>query len=348
MTETEPETGAEAPPQKRFPRAAQWVLAIAALLVLGTVAGTAYFYHLFVRDGPLVEAKQLLIPRGANLDRIAEALADNGVIASKFVFRSWVRILGTQARLRSGEYRFPKSASAETVMDLLLDGKQVQRRFTIPEGLTTHQVLERVAKVEGLEGEITEKPGEGELLPDTYFFALGEPRNAIVQRMKKAMQDALEEAWAARDREHVLKDKRELLILASIVEKETGEGIERPMVAGVFVNRIKKGMRLETDPTVIYGITEGKGALGRRLLKTDLETPHPYNTYKNAGLPPGPIANPGRAAIDAAVKPAKHGYIYFVADGSGGHAFAETVEEHNKNVQRWRRLRRERDENKGN
>ncbi|MGH6958913.1 MAG: endolytic transglycosylase MltG, partial [Dongiaceae bacterium] len=150
-------------------------------------------------------------------------------------------------------------------------------------------------------------------------------------------------AWAARDPQQALKDKRELLILASIVEKETGEGAERPMVAGVFMNRIRKGMRLETDPTVIYGITEGRGALGRRLLKSDLETPHAYNTYKNVGLPPGPIANPGRAAIQATVKPAKHNYIYFVADGSGGHVFAETVEEHNTNVQRWRRLRRDRE-----
>ncbi len=348
MNETAPQPEPPPPPRPRYARAAAWFVAVAAMIAVAAIGGTGYFYHLFVADGPLRDAQQIMIPRGANLDRIADTLHENGIIRSKFVFRAWVRIFGTQARLRSGEYRFAKAISAEAVMDQMIDGKQVQRRFTIPEGLTTHQVLERVVKIDGLEGEITEQTGEGELLPDTYFFSLGETRNTVVQRMKKAMQDALEEAWAVRDPQLALKDKRELLILASIVEKETGEGAERPMVAGVFVNRIKKGMRLETDPTVIYGITEGKGALGRRLLKSDLETPHPYNTYKNAGLPPGPIANPSRAAIQAAVKPAKHNYIYFVADGSGGHAFAETVEEHNRNVQRWRRMRRDREERKQN
>jgi UPF0755 protein len=233
-------------------------------------------------------------------------------------------------------------------MNILISGRQIQHRFTIPEGLTTYQVLERVKKVEGLEGELTETAGEGELLPDTYFFTLGETRNAVVQRMKRAMQDVLDETWVQRESNGVVKDKRELLILASIVEKETGDGAERAMVAGVFVNRLKKNMRLETDPTVIYGLTEGKGALGRRLLKSDLEKPHPYNTYKIQGLPPGPIANPGKAAILATAKPAAHNYIYFVADGSGGHVFAETKEQHDKNVAKWRQIRRERDREEKN
>jgi UPF0755 protein len=182
------------------------------------------------------------------------------------------------------------------------------------------------------------------LLPETYTFTLGETRNILVQRMKRAMQDVLDDAWVQRESNGLIKDKRELVILASIVEKETGEGAERAMVAGVFMNRLKKNMRLETDPTVIYGITQGKGALGRRLLKSDLETAHPYNTYKIAGLPPGPIANPGKAAILATAKPAQHNYIFFVADGSGGHVFAETKEQHDKNVAKWRQIRRDRDE----
>jgi UPF0755 protein len=327
-----------------FVRGIKRLFALVVVLGLLAVGGVGYAWHEFVKEGPLADAKQLVIPKGANIDKIADTLADAGVIESRFIFTNWIRVLGTQARLRAGEYRFPKRVSAQDAMNILISGRQIQRRFTIPEGLTTYQVLERVKKVEGLEGELTETAGEGELLPDTYLFTLGETRNAIVQRMKRGMQDALDEAWAQRgEADGVLKDKRELLIMASIVEKETGEGAERPMVAGVFINRLKKNMRLETDPTIIYGLTEGKGALGRRLLKSDLEKPHPYNTYKNPGLPPGPIANPGKAAIFATVKPAQHNYIYFVADGSGGHVFAETLEQHNKNVAKWRQIRRERD-----
>jgi UPF0755 protein len=320
------------------------LFALVVVLGLLAVGGVGYGWHLFVKEGPLADAKQLVIPRGANIDKIADTLAEAGVIESRFVFVNWIKVLGTQGKLRAGEYRFPKRVSAQDTMNILISGRQIQRRFTIPEGLTTYQVLERVKKVEGLEGELTEAAGEGELLPDTYLFTLGETRNAVVQRMKRAMQDVLDEAWAQRgEADGYVKDKRELLTLASIIEKETGEGAERPMIAGVFVNRLKKNMRLETDPTVIYGLTEGKGALGRRLLKSDLEKPHPYNTYKIQGLPPGPIANPGKAAILAAAKPAQHNYIYFVADGSGGHVFAETLEQHNKNVAKWRQFRREKE-----
>jgi UPF0755 protein len=325
------------------------LFALVVVLALLAVGGVGYGWHLFVKEGPLADAKQLVIPRGASIDQIAEALAKEGVIESRFVFVNWIRVLGTHGRLRAGEYRFPKRVSAQDTMNILISGRQIQRRFTIPEGLTTYQVLERVKKVEGLDGELTETAEEGELLPDTYLFTLGETRNAVVQRMKRAMQDALDAVWAQRaDTEGPITDKRELLILASIIEKETGEGIERPMVAGVFLNRLKKKMRLETDPTVIYGITEGKGALGRRLLRSDLEKPHPYNTYKIPGLPPGPIANPGKASLLAVVKPAQHNYIYFVADGTGGHAFAETLEQHNRNVAKWRQIRRERERDEKN
>lgn len=320
------------------------LFALVVVLALLAVGGAGYGWHLFVKDGPLAEPKQLVIPKGATIDQIADTLAKAGVIESRFVFVNWVRVLGTRARLRSGEYRFPKRVSAQDAMNILISGRQIQHRFTIPEGLTTYQVLERVKKVELLEGDLTETAGEGELLPDTYFFTLGETRNAVVQRMKRAMQDALDAVWVQRtDTDGPIKTKRDLLILASIVEKETGEGAERPMIAGVFLNRLKKNMRLETDPTVIYGLTEGKGALGRRLLRSDLEKPHPYNTYKIQGLPPGPIANPGKTSLLAVVKPAQHNYIYFVADGTGGHVFAETLDQHNRNVAKWRKIRRERE-----
>ncbi len=320
------------------------LFALVVVLALLAVGGAGYGWHLFVKDGPLAEPKQLVIPKGATIDQIADTLAKAGVIESRFVFVNWVRVLGTRARLRSGEYRFPKRVSAQDAMNILISGRQIQHRFTIPEGLTTYQVLERVKKVELLEGDLTETAGEGELLPDTYFFTLGETRNAVVQRMKRAMQDALDAVWVQRtDTDGPIKTKRDLLILASIVEKETGEGAERPMIAGVFLNRLKKNMRLETDPTVIYGLTEGKGALGRRLLRSDLEKPHPYNTYKIQGLPPGPIANPGKTSLLAVIKPAQHNYIYFVADGTGGHVFAETLDQHNRNVAKWRKIRRERE-----
>ena len=338
MTETEQ-------PERSHPvvRGIKRLFALAVVLVLLVVGAAGYGWHLFVKDGPLAEAKQLAVPKGANLEKIADTLADAGVIDSRFVFTNWVRVLGTQGRLRSGEYRFPKQVSAQDAMNILISGRQIQRRITVPEGLTSFQVLERVAKFEGLEGTLTETAEEGELLPDTYTFVMGDTRNAVVQRMKLAMKDAVDAAWAQREPDTVLKSTRELVTLASIVEKETGESAERALVAGVFVNRLKKNMRLETDPTVIYGITLGKGALGRRLLRSDLENPHPYNTYKITGLPPGPIANPGRAAILATVKPAQHNYVYFVADGSGGHAFAENLDQHNKNVAKWRQFRAEKE-----
>jgi UPF0755 protein len=320
------------------------LLALVLFVIVVAVGAGGYGWHMFVKPGPLAAAKQVVVPRGASLDQIADTLADAGVIESRFVFTTWVRALRTQARLRSGEYRFPGGVSAREAMNVLISGRQIQHRLTIPEGLTTYQVLQRVAKAEGLEGDLTEKAGEGELLPDTYFYTLGETRNDMVKRMKHAMDSALEDAWEQRGPDTILKSKEELLILASIVEKETGDRAERAMVAGVFVNRLKRHMRLETDPTVIYGITEGKGALGRRLLRADLERDDPYNTYKIPGLPPGPICNPGRASILAAIHPAKHDYIYFVADGTGGHVFAETLKEHNRNVAKWRKIRREREQ----
>ncbi|MCW5772222.1 MAG: endolytic transglycosylase MltG [Rhodospirillaceae bacterium] len=319
------------------------LIALVLVLAVAAIGAGGYGWHLFVKEGPLAADKQLVIPRGAHLDQIADTLAEAGIIDSRFVFTTWVRILRTQGRLRSGEYRFAKRISAQAAMNQLISGRQIQHRLTVPEGLTTYQVLERVEKAEGLEGKLTESAGEGELLPDTYFYTLGETRNALVQRMKRAMQQVLDDAWAQRETDSVLKSKQDLLTLASIVEKETGDRAERAMVAGVFVNRLKRNMRLETDPTVIYGITEGKGALGRRLLRSDLEKPSPYNTYKIAGLPPGPIANPGRDSIMATVHPSKHNYIYFVADGTGGHVFSETLAEHNRNVAKWRQIRRERE-----
>jgi UPF0755 protein len=232
------------------------------------------------------------------------------------------------------------------VLDKLVAGDVVLRQVTIPEGLTTAQVLDLLAGVDGLEGTISMPPSEGSLLPETYDYTLGDTREMLIERMRKGMDSLIAELWPKRAAELPLKSPEEAVILASIVEKETGIPAERPRVAAVFVNRLKRGMPLQSDPTVIYGLTRGKvasvangeGILGRKLIRADLDLDNPYNTYRILGLPPGPIANPGRASLEAVLNPPATTELYFVADGTGGHAFASTLEEHNRNVARWRKL----------
>ncbi len=319
----------------------KWLLGLAVLAIVAVGGVVGYGYYAFTGQGPLSADKVVYIPKGASLDTIADTLAKDGVIESPLIFKIGVRAYGTHNRLRAGEYSFPARVSARGAMEVLVSGKPILHRFAVPEGWTTWQILEKLRETPRLVGKITLKPREGTLLPNTYFFARGDSRDDIVRRMQAALRKTLNEAWAQRLPDLPLKSKQEVLILASIVEKETGKPEERSRVAGVFVNRLRRGMKLETDPTVIYGLTDGKGALGRRLLRRDLRNEHPYNTYVHEGLPPGPIANPGRAAIMAAVRPMKHKEIYFVADGTGGHAFAETYAEHRRNVAKWRRVRRE-------
>jgi UPF0755 protein len=300
-------------------------------------------FKTYSAPGPLKEAATIVIPKGSGRDAILRRLLANGVIEDPVIFRIAVRLTGSAGKLKAGEYRFPARVSMKRVLARIVSGKTVLRFFTASEGRTTYEILERLKATEGLKGDVSEQPREGELLPETYSFALGDTRNAIVKRMREAMAKVIDELWEKRAEGLPIKTKHEALILASIIEKETGKKGERPRVAAVFVNRLRKGMRLQTDPTVIYGITKGKGALGRRLLTKDLEKKTPYNTYRIDGLPPGPIANPGRASIAAALNPAKTKDIYFVADGTGGHVFSETLEQHNKNVARWRKIRRERE-----
>ncbi len=321
--------------------------AAAILVVLGVLAAGAaawWGYDRFTGPGPLAEETVVLIPRGAGLAQIAGLLRDAGVIEDALVFRLGVRALGQPRALRAGEFAFPAHVSAREAMDIIVSGEMVQHRITVAEGLTTHEVLQLVRKAEKLRGEITRAPGEGDLLPDTYNFALGDTRDAVVARMEAAMDATVAELWGDRAEDLPYDTPEEAVILASIVEKETGVPEERARIAGVFVNRLRMGMALQSDPTVIYGITGGEGELGRALLYKDLETPTPYNTYVHPGLPPGPIANPGRAALEAAMNPLDTNDIYFVADGTGGHAFAETLEEHNRNVAKWRRIQRQREE----
>jgi UPF0755 protein len=294
--------------------------------------------------GPSADETTVVVERGSGVATIAAALERAGVVADARVFQLYVRLRGAERALTAGEYAFPAGASTAEVVRMLRDHAVVQYRFTLVEGWTVAETFAALAAETHLTGELPTPPPEGRLLPDTYFFQRGETRREVVARMREAMAVELAAAWAARAPNLPLDGPEEALTLASIIEKETAVAGERDLVAGVFVNRLERGMLLQTDPTVIYALTDGAGPLGRPLSRRDLGVDDPYNTYVYPGLPPGPIANPGRASLRAAVNPAATDYLYFVADGSGGHAFARTLAEHNANVRAWRRVERERDD----
>ena len=299
----------------------------------------------FQKPLPLSEAALVEVERGNGLQSIATILEAQNIIDNPLVFIGGVRILGWQAGLQAGEYEVPPNASMRDIARAMKEGKIYRRVVTIPEGRTSFEIVRTLKAHPQLTGDISFTPPEGSLLPNTYNIKKGETREDLLVRMARAMSDTLDEAWENRAPNLPITTKREALILASIIEKETGKADERRAVAGVFINRLRKSMPLQTDPTVIYAITkgahknEGKGPLGRRLLRKDLKFPSPYNTYLNAGLTPGPIANPGKASIEAALNPEAHEYIYFVADGTGGHIFAKTLKEHNANAANWRKIR---------
>lgn len=315
-----------------------FLLSLLAVLVLCAIGAGAWGYRVFERPGPGDETVLVVIPPGSGVSGIAGRLEQAGAIDQRFVFAMGARLLRGRS-LRAGEYEIPAHASAHAIVDLLASGKTYVRRLTVPEGLTTAEALEVVLAAEGLSGQIAQQPGEGELLPETYHYSYGDGRGVVVARMVASMQRTLAELWERRAPGLPLATPREALILASIVEKETGLASERARVAGVFINRLRAGMRLESDPTVVYALSRGGVPLGRPLVRADLDVEDPYNTYRNAGLPPGPIANPGRAALAAALSPAATDELYFVADGEGGHRFARTYAEHLKNVALYRAWR---------
>jgi len=316
--------------------------ALLLLAALTIVAGTALYVQAALdRPGPLGEDRAVVIPRGASVVTIADLLADEGVIADPLLFRLGGRLLARERPLRAGEFAFAASISTLDAIRHLQDGATVVRRLTVPEGLTTPEVLALVAAAPGLDGEVPTVPGEGLLLPETYHYAWGDDRAEIVTRMRDAMVAALAELWPGRAPDLPFATPDAALTLASIVERETAVAAERPRIAAVFVNRLERGMRLQSDPTVAFALSDG-APLDRPLTRADLKVEHPYNTYVVKGLPPGPIANPGRASLAAVLNPADSDELYFVADGSGGHAFARTLEEHNRNVAKWRKVQRER------
>jgi UPF0755 protein len=337
------------PPPKRSERAhspfvvvGNAIITIVLVLMIG--AGGAYFYgkQKLEAPGPLQEDKVVIIPSRAGMTDIAEILQKEGVIDSnRWAFIGSVFALKARSELKPGEYAFHKNASLRDVIGTMVEGKVVQHAITIPEGLTSEQIVTRLSDNDIFSGTVREVPREGTLLPETYKFPRGTAREQVIARMQQAERRVLAEIWERRNPDLPIKTPEQLVTLASIVEKETGKADERSRVAAVFVNRLRQRIKLQSDPTIIYGLVGGKGTLGRPIKRSEITQPSPYNTYVIDGLPPGPIANPGRASLEAAANPARTRDLFFVADGSGGHIFTETYDQHQKNVARLRAMEKQ-------
>ncbi|EJL33607.1 endolytic transglycosylase MltG [Novosphingobium sp. AP12] len=315
---------------------------LAAVLAVAIVGALWSFLGGWYGSGPLEKDAHFLVPNGASLATVAARLEDKGVIRSASGFTLRARVFGGGGGIKAGEFAIPAHASASRVLAIISSDDFVRRLVTVPEGMPSIMVYERLKAQTALTGDVT-SPAEGSVLPDSYPIESGEPREAVLRRMQAAMSRTLKELWAGRAPNLVVKTPEQALILASIVEKETGKPSERRMVAGLYSNRLRTGMLLQADPTIIYPITKGK-RLGRRILQSEIQAVNDYNTYTMVGLPKHPITNPGRESIAAVLNPAKTDALYMVADGTGGHAFAGTLAEHNRNVAKWFAIRRQRGE----
>jgi UPF0755 protein len=337
------------PPPKRSERArnpfvvvGNAIITILLIAMLG--AGSAYYYgkRKLEAPGPLPEDKVVNIPPRAGMTDIAEILQREGVIDNnRWAFIGSVFALKARSGLKPGEYQFQKNASLHEVIGTMVDGKVVQHAVTIPEGLTSEQIVARLSDNDIFAGTVHEIPREGTLLPETYKFPRGTTRDQVIARMQQAQKRVVAEIWEHRSADIPVKTPEQLVTLASIVEKETGKADERSRVAAVYVNRLRQKMKLQSDPTIIYGLVGGKGTLGRPIKRSEIMQPSPYNTYVVDGLPPGPIANPGRASLEAAANPARTRDLFFVADGTGGHTFTETYDQHQKNVAKLRAMEKQ-------
>jgi len=317
-----------------------WVVAGALVAVLAVLAVAATWG--WWGASRVEEDTTFIVPSGATVTSVAHQLEEQGLIGSAEAFLMWAKVLGGSDPIKAGEFLLPAGATPSQILDTFQHGEVIRRYITIPEGMPSVMVHERLMAEPLLTGTIP-VPEEGSVLPESYDFERGESRAAVLARMQKAMADTLAELWPKRSPDTVVKTPEEAVILASIVEKETGVASERRMVAGLYSNRVREGMLLQADPTIIYPITKGK-PLGRRIRQSEIAAVNDYNTYTRVGLPKGPITNPGRASIEAVLNPAKTDALYMVADGKGGHVFASTLEEHNANVARWFAIRRERGE----
>ncbi len=314
---------------------------IALVLIVGMTISIICFNKWLNQDGPLVESKVVEIKKGYGVNTVAFILEKNNVIRFPLIFKAHIWLSDYSNKIKAGEYEFSPKISVAEVIDKIVEGDVKYHQITIPEGKTIGEIMYMIESHPKLSGEISIDVKEGEILPETYSFSLGDDKNKVIKEMKEKMTIALDEAWKNRKENKYIKSKKDAIILASIIEKETAVASERGLVASVFINRLKKGMRLQTDPTVIYAITNGEFNFGRKLYKKDLQYDNPYNTYRYYGLPPGPICNPGVESIKAALNPDVSEYYYFVADGKGGHNFAKTLKEHNKNVSNWKKVRKQ-------
>lgn len=310
-------------------------LTLIGVLLLAVLIGLVFM------PGPHAEDKRIILKRGASLRAVATVLDDAGAVRSGFLFRLYVRLNGQAGALKAGEFDIRAAANMPRVLQTLVRGDVVLHKITFAEGLTSQQIIAQLRQEAVLSGTV-DIPAEGSLLPETYNVPRGMSRAALVKQMQQAQKAALDALWPQRQKGLPVKAKQEALILASIVERETGLAEERPLVAAVFTNRLRRGMRLQSDPTIIYGIVGGQGKLGRPIRRSEIRRKTPYNTYRINGLPPTPIANPGRASIAAVLNPVASKAVYFVADGTGGHVFAETLAAHNRNVRRWREIEKQR------
>jgi len=337
------------PPPKRSERArnpfvvvGNAIITILIVLMIGAGAGYYYGRQKLEAPGPLTEDKIVNIPARAGMTDISDILQREGVIDNnRWAFIGAVFALKARSELKPGEYSFAKNASLRDVIGTIVEGKVVQHAVTIPEGLTSEQIVARLTDNDIFAGSVREMPREGTLLPETYKFPRGTSREQVIQRMQQTQKRVLAEIWERRNPDVPIKSPEQLVVLASIVEKETGKADERSRVAAVFVNRLRQKIKLQSDPTIIYGLVGGKGTLGRPIKRSEIQQPSPYNTYVIEGLPPGPIANPGRASLEAAANPARTRDLFFVADGTGGHAFTETYDQHQKNVAKLRTMEKQ-------
>jgi UPF0755 protein len=318
------------------------IFTLLILLMIG--AGASYYYgkQILESPGPLREDRVVNIPARAGKRDISEVLQKEGVIdVNPWIFIGSVYALKASSDLKPGEYLFQKRASLRDVIGTIVEGKVVQHAITIPEGLTSEQIVARLSENDIFAGSVREIPREGTLLPETYKFPRGTTREQVIQRMQQAQKRVLAEIWERRNPDIPIKSPEQLVTLASIVEKETGRADERSRVAAVFTNRLRQKIKLQSDPTIIYGLVGGKGTLGRPIKRSEITQPSPYNTYVIEGLPPGPISNPGRASLEATANPARTRDLFFVADGSGGHTFTETYDAHQKNVAKLRAMEKQ-------
>src|SRR3954454_9728196 len=337
------------PPPRRSERArnpfvviGNAVITILLLAMIGVGVGYYYGKQILEEPGPLLEDKVVNIPQRAGKRDIADVLTRDGVIdVNAWVFIGGVYALKASSDLKPGEYSFQKNASLRDVIATIVEGKVVQHSITIPEGLTSEQMVARLSENDIFSGSVQEIPREGTLLPETYKFPRGTTREQVIQRMQQAQKRVLAEIWDRRSQDIPIKSPEQLVTLASIVEKETGKSDERSRVAAVFINRLRQKMKLQSDPTIIYGLVGGRGTLGRPIKRSEIQQPSPYNTYVVDGLPPGPIANPGRASLEAAANPARTRDLFFVADGTGGHSFSDTYDQHQKNVAKLRAMEKQ-------